>query len=94
MSLQTMDAALVATADVYYAAAELVCRKHGMRSLVADEGGLAPAFESVEEMLDLGVRAIEEAGYAPGKDIALGVDVASSHFYKDKHYALDSQLLD
>jgi len=94
MSAQTLDAALVATADVYRAAAELVFHKYGMRSLVADEGGLAPAFESVDDMLTLAVKAIEQAGYAPGKDISVGVDVASSHFYANKHYALDSQLLD
>jgi len=71
-----------------------VFHKYGMRSLVADEGGLAPAFESADDMFTLAVKAIEQAGYAPGKDISVGVDVASSHFYANKHYALDSQLLD
>ena len=54
-----------------------------MRLLTADEGGLAPPFKTVEEMFALAVESIERAGYAPGRDIFLGVDVASTHFYKD-----------
>jgi enolase len=94
MSAQTVDEALVATSNVYQAAAELVFTKYGMRLLTADEGGLAPPFRTVEEMFSLAVEAIERAGYAPGIDIALGVDVASSHFFHNHHYKLDSRLLD
>ncbi|MBS1852349.1 MAG: phosphopyruvate hydratase [Acidobacteria bacterium] len=94
MSAPTVDEALVAASNVYQAAAELVFSKYGMRLLTADEGGLAPPFRTVEEMFALAVEAIERAGYAPGIDVALGVDVASSHFYHNHHYKLDSQLLD
>jgi enolase len=94
MSAQTVDEALVAAFDVYQAAAELVFEKYGMRVLTADEGGLAPPFKSVEEMFAMAVEAIKRAGYAPGKDIALGVDVASTHFYRDGVYELDSETLD
>jgi len=94
MSAQTVDEALVAAFDVYQAAAELVFEKYGMRLLTADEGGLAPPFKSVEEMFAMAVEAIKRAGYAPGKDIALGVDVASTHFYRDGVYELDSETLD
>jgi len=94
MSAQTVDEALVAASDVYQAAGELVFEKYGMRLLTADEGGLAPPFKSVDEMFALAVEAIKRAGYVPGKDISLGVDVASTHFCKNGRYELDSDRLD
>jgi enolase len=94
MSANTVDEALVATADVYHAAADLVFKEYGMRLLTADEGGLAPPFKTVEEMFSLAVEAIERAGYLPGKDIALGVDVASTHFYQDRRYKIDAAVVD
>jgi enolase len=45
-------------------------------------------------MLSLAVEAIEQAGYTPGKDVFLGIDVASTHFYKAQSYHLDEQILD
>ncbi len=65
-----------------------------MRLLTADEGGLAPPCKSAEEMLALAVEAIRLAGYAPGKDVFLGIDVASTHFYEDRHYHKDGEILD
>ena len=94
MSSKTVDEALVMASDVYRVAASLVFQKYGMRLLTADEGGLAPPFKTVEEMFSLAVESIEQAGYVPGKDIFLGVDVAATHFYKDKRYELDSDILD
>jgi len=94
MSAQTVDESLVMTSDVYRMAAGLVFKKYGMRLLTADEGGLAPPFKTVEEMFSLAVESIERAGYTPGKDVFLGVDVASTHFYKGNRYELDSSILD
>lgn len=94
MSAQTVDDALVAAAEVYQTAAELIFKKYGMRLLTADEGGLAPAFKSVDEMFALAEEAIERAGYVPGKDICLGVDLASTHFYDKQKYTVDSDVLD
>jgi enolase len=94
MSAQTVDEALVAASDIYSAAADLIFQRYGMRLLTADEGGLAPPFRMVDEMFTLAVEAIELAGFVPGKDIFLGVDVASTHFYKSDRYAIDSELLD
>ncbi len=93
MSAETVDAALVAAYDVYQSAAELAFEKYGMRLLTGDEGGLAPPFKSVEEMFLLAVQSIERAGYVPGKDIFLGVDVASTHFYENQRYHIDSGVL-
>jgi enolase len=94
MSAQTIDEALVSAFDVYQAAADLILRKYGMRLLTADEGGLAPPCRSAAEMLSLAVEAIEQAGYSPGKDVFLGIDVASTHFFRDHKYYLDSEVLD
>jgi enolase len=94
MSASTIDEVLVAAFDVYQAAADLILQKYGMRLLTADEGGLAPPCRSAEEMLGLAVEAIELAGYRPGKDIFLGVDVAASHFYQDHRYRKDGEILD
>lgn len=94
MSARSIDEALVMASDVYQAAAELVFRKYGMRLLTADEGGLAPPCKSAEEMVALAVQAIEKAGYSPGKEVSLGIDVASTHFYQEHHYLLDGKTLD
>jgi enolase len=93
MSAQTIDEALVSAFDVYQAAADIILRKYRMRLLTADEGGLAPPCRSTEEMLGLAVEAIERAGYSPGKDVFLGLDVAATHFYEDHKYQLDGEVL-
>jgi enolase 1/2/3 len=92
-SARDTDEALSMTFAVYSAAAELCTTKYGMRLLRADEGGLAPPFISAEHMLQDAVAAIEAAGFKPGLDVALAVDVASSHFYKDGRYYLSKQPL-
>lgn len=94
ISPQSISEVLASAFDIYQSAAELVLQKYGMRLLTADEGGLAPPCKSAEQMLDLAVEAIERAGYIPGRDVFLGVDVAATHFYQDRRYRLDSELLD
>jgi len=94
MAARSIDESLVSAFDVYQAAAKLILNKYGMRLLTADEGGLAPPCRSAEEMLSLAVEAIQEAGYTPGKDIFLGIDVAATHFYESDGYHLDGELLD
>jgi enolase len=93
-SAPTMDEALAMTFAVYQAAAELIYRKYGMRALSADEGGLAPAFPDVEAMLADAVESIRAAGLEPGREVALAIDVASSHFYRQGHYHLGTEPLD
>ncbi|HXW14277.1 MAG TPA: enolase, partial [Terriglobia bacterium] len=93
VSSNTIDESLVMAFDVYQAAAALVERRYGMRLLTADEGGLAPPCESVEAMIQTAVGAIESAGYRPGADVALAIDIAASHFYSDGHYHLDGLAL-
>ncbi len=89
----TMDEALVAAAAVYEAAAGLSQRRYGMRLLTADEGGLAPPFPNVEAMLSDAVEAIRLAGYEPGQEVALAIDMAASHFYREGRYLLGGEAL-
>ncbi len=60
----------------------------GMSTAVGDEGGFAPSLASHEEAIQLILQAIEKAGYEPGTQIALGLDCASSEFYRDGRYHL------
>ncbi|MFA9518159.1 phosphopyruvate hydratase [Halopenitus sp. H-Gu1] len=64
----------------------------GHRPLVADEGGFAPPLDSIEDAFDLVVNGIEAAGFVPGTDLGLAVDVAASHFYDQdtQRYTLSS----
>jgi len=88
-SAATFHEALEITVAVYQAAADITHERYGMRLLTADEGGLAPPFASNSDMLACAVDAIQRAGYVPGVDVALAVDVAASHFYQDGRYHLD-----
>lgn len=94
VAAKTIDEGLAHTYAVYQAASEICLRKYNTRPLKADEGGLAPPFESAEGALADAVQAIRDAGFTPGKEVALAVDVASSHFYRDGRYHLDDQALD
>jgi enolase len=91
---QTMDEALAMTFAVYRAASELIGRKYGMRVLRADEGGLAPPFARPEAMFEDAVEAIRAAGLEPGRDVALAVDVAATHFHRRGVYDLGHEQLD
>lgn len=90
----TIDEALSTTYAVYQAAARLARERYAYRLLRADEGGLAPLFADAESMFALAVEAIETAGYQPGEEVALAIDVASSHFYRGGRYALGGAPID
>ena len=85
LSAQSFDQALVMTADVYRAAGELM-KARGQLHGVADEGGWWPAFDSNEEALEMLLRAIEHAGYVPGDEVAISLDIAASEFGRDGRY--------
>jgi enolase len=90
-SAKTIDDGLACVYACYQAAAEVCRRKYAMRPLKADEGGLAPPFASVEAMFDDAVESIRAAGFEPGRDVALAVDVASSHFFHEGTYGIDGR---
>ena len=63
-----------------------VLHARGLSTAVGDEGGFAPALEGTEDAIESILKAIEAAGYVPGKDVMIGMDCASSEFYKDGIY--------
>jgi enolase len=87
--------ALAMVADIYRAAGSLLAEA-GKLSGVADEGGYWPAFATNEDALATLVRAIERAGYEPGQDAALSLDIAASELGRDGRYtlALEGRTLD
>lgn len=86
---KTMAEAIRMGSETFHALKKIL-EKDGKNTAVGDEGGFAPDFADNEEPLKYLIRAIKEAGYKPGTDIALAVDVASSEFYdaKAKAYTL------
>ena len=77
-------------AEVFHTLKKLL-NDQGLATAVGDEGGFAPNLESNEHALEVIISAIEKAGYKVGKDVYLGLDVASSEFFKDGHYELESE---
>lgn len=72
-------------AEVFHAL-KSVLHKRGLSTAVGDEGGFAPALKGTEDALESILQAIEQAGYAPGKEIRIALDCASSEFYKNGIY--------
>ena len=70
-----------------------VLKEKGYNTNVGDEGGFAPDLQSNEEGFKVIIEAIEKAGYKPGIDIAIGIDVAASEFYENGKYNVDGKLL-
>lgn len=68
-----------------------VLHQQGFITTVGDEGGFAPNLPSNKAAIEIILEAITQAGYQPGKDIYLGLDPASSEFYRDGHYHLESE---
>ena len=68
-----------------------VLKKQGLNTAVGDEGGFAPDLASNVAAVDVILEAISQAGFTAGGDIFLGLDVASSEFYRDGRYQLDSE---
>ena len=90
VGLPDFSSALRAGTEIFHAL-KAILRQRGLSTAVGDEGGFAPDLGSNEEALELLMTAIVEAGYTPGTEIGLALDVASSEFYKNGQYALDSE---
>jgi len=82
--------ALRTGAEIFHALRKVLTDR-GMNTNVGDEGGFAPNLASNEEALETILKAIDMAGYEPGRDVYLALDVASSEFYKDGKYVLASE---
>ncbi len=68
-----------------------VLKKRGLSTAVGDEGGFAPDLPSNEAAVEVILEAVEQSGYRIGQDVSLGLDVASSEFYRDGRYHLESE---
>jgi enolase len=84
------SSALQAGTEVFHTLKKILKAK-GLNTAVGDEGGFAPNLKSNEEAINLIIQAIKEAGYEPGKDIFLALDVAASEFYDKGHYAFEGR---
>ncbi|MGH8762798.1 MAG: phosphopyruvate hydratase [Nitrosospira sp.] len=89
LGAQSFREALRCGAEIFHTLKDLLDGK-GMHTAVGDEGGFAPSLANNEAALQLIVQAIEQAGYLPGPDVAIGLDCASSEFFSDGKYHLAS----
>ncbi|MFD0618620.1 phosphopyruvate hydratase [Paenibacillus sp. GCM10027629] len=89
----TYPRALEMLSSVYWKTQEIINERGYVGWLLADEGGFGPSLQSNEEALQLLVSAIERAGLRPGEDMAIALDIASSHFYNpgEDTYELQSE---
>ena len=88
--LSSFREALRCGAEVFHALNKIL-HKQGLATTVGDEGGFAPDLPSNESAIQYILEAISAAGYEPGRDVLLGLDCASSEFYKDGKYNLESE---
>ena len=77
-------------AEVFHAL-KAQLKQAGHNTNVGDEGGFAPNLKGADQVLAFVMKAIESAGYRPGEQVALGLDVASSEFFKDGKYAMEGE---
>jgi enolase len=87
---KTEGEAIRAGAEVFHALKKLL-HDAGHNTAVGDEGGFAPNLASTEDAIGFVMRAIEKAGYAPGSDVVLAIDAASTEFFKNGKYELEGE---
>ena len=87
---KSFSQALRAGTEVFHSLKK-VLQGQGLNTAVGDEGGFAPDLPSNESACAILMEAIQAAGYKPGKEIVLGLDVASTEFYDGKYYRLDAE---
>ncbi|WP_297228351.1 phosphopyruvate hydratase [uncultured Desulfovibrio sp.] len=89
---QSFRDALRMGAEIFHVLKKIL-EKDGHSTGVGDEGGFAPNFKNHDEAFSYLIKAIEEAGYNPGSEVALAIDAAASEFYKDGKYVLKGENL-
>ena len=87
VGMESFSEALRCGAEIFHALKARL-KADGLNTNVGDEGGFAPDIATAEQALDVIMKAIESAGYKPGEDVALALDLASTEFYKDGKYVL------
>ena len=87
LGFDNFEIAIRAASEIYHTLKKLL-EKDGHPTALGDEGGFAPNFKNNEEPIEYILKAIENAGYKPEKEVAIALDAASSEFYKDGKYVL------
>ena len=90
VGLPSLREAIRCGAEIFHALKQVLHDK-GLATTVGDEGGFAPNLHSNEAAIQVILEGIERAGYTPGQDVFIGLDAASSEFYRDGHYVLESK---
>jgi len=90
IGVDSFSEALRAGAEIYHNL-KSVLKKRSLATSIGDEGGFAPNLESNRAALDLIIEAIEKAGYKPGSEIALALDVAATEFFADGKYTFEGK---
>lgn len=81
-------------ADIYHTLRRVIQSKYGKQSVnVGDEGGFAPPMSKTSEALEALLHAVSESGYTAGKNVFLGLDVASSEFFESGKYHIDGEII-
>jgi enolase len=93
VGFSTFSNALRAATEVFHNLKSILKEKK-LSTSVGDEGGFAPTLKNNAEALELIIKAIEKAGYQPGKQIALAIDTAASSFFKNGKYNFEGKLVD
>ncbi len=84
--------ALRVGAEIYHSLKQVLKKERGAMAInVGDEGGFAPPFDTSRQAMDVLLKAIENAGYTPGKEVFLAMDAAASEFYCEGVYELDGK---
>jgi enolase len=87
LTAKSYDETLEVTSNVFHAAADIM-RQRGLLAGVADEGGYWPMFDRNEDVFDALLAAIEHAGYTPGREVGISLDIAATDLFHDGHYTL------
>lgn len=87
LTAKSYDETLEITSNVFHSAAEIM-RQRGLLAGVADEGGYWPMFDRNEDVFDALIASIEHAGYTPGREVGISLDIAATDLFHDGHYTL------
>ena len=90
LGFKKFSEALRAGSEIFHSLKKIL-KKKGLNTAIGDEGGFAPNLDSHEEALSIILIAIRDAGYKPGKDVFLALDVAASEFYKNGTYHFEGK---
>jgi enolase len=88
--VKSFEQALRAGAEIFHNLKSIL-KSMGLETSVGDEGGFAPNLRSNHEAIEVIIKAIEKAGYVPGKDVSIALDPASSEFFKNNKYILSAE---